>query len=73
MTRRNIASGDMKTGEVRSEKVRRLLGGIPRGGYVWGYIIIALFAALLVVAALLIEYPYGHGESIMRHILSDIL
>lgn len=35
--------------ELRSEKVRKILGEIPRSLVVWGYIVLAVTAAGLIV------------------------
>lgn len=54
--------------ELRSEKVRKLLGEIPLSLVRWGMIImVVIFIALLAVVCLL-PYPYSNGESIIEHI-----
>lgn len=54
--------------ELRSEKVRKLLGEIPQSLVRWGMIImLVIFIALLAVVCLL-PYPYSNGESIIEHI-----
>ena len=56
--------------ELRSEKVRKLLGEIPPSLVRWGtVIIVAIFLALLLVVCF-VPYPHSHGESILQHILS---
>lgn len=54
--------------DLRSEKVRRLIGEIPprlvRGGII---VMLIIFLALL-AAICLLPYPYSSGESILRHI-----
>lgn len=54
--------------ELRSEKVRQILGEVPGRLARWGIAIIAAVFALLLVAVLAIDYPYGEGESIFRHV-----
>ena len=55
--------------ELRSEKVRKILGEIPRSLVIWGTTIIISIFALLIIAVSLIPYPYSDGESILRHFL----
>lgn len=48
--------------ELRSEKVRNLLGEIPPSLVKWGtVIIVAIFLALLLVVCF-VPYPHSHGE-----------
>ena len=55
--------------ELRSEKVRNLLGEIPPSLVRWGtVIIVAIFLALLLVVCF-VPYPHSYGESILQHIL----
>ena len=55
--------------ELRSEKVRNLLGEIPPSLVRWGaVIIVAIFLALLLVVCF-VPYPYAQGESILQHLL----
>ena len=54
--------------ELRSEKVRNLLGEIPPSLVRWGTaIIIAIFLVLLLVVCFM-PYPHSQGESILQHI-----
>lgn len=63
---RNNVSGDI---ELRSEKVRSLLGEIPPSLVRWGTaIIMAIFIALLLVVCF-VPYPHSKGESILQHII----
>lgn len=55
--------------EMRSEKVRKLLGEIPPSLEKWGSLIIIAILASLIAAVCLLPYPYSNGESILRHIL----
>ena len=69
----------MKTGkkygfdnsELRSEKVRRLLGEIPPSLTRWGIVVIVAVSAALAAALCLLPYPYSGGETILRHILKN--
>ena len=55
--------------ELRSEKVRNLLGEIPPTLVRWGtVVIVAIFLVLLLVLCFM-PYPYSNGESIINHIL----
>ena len=55
--------------ELRSEKVRNLLGEIPPSLVRWGtLIIVAIFLVLLLVVCSM-PYPHSQGESILQHIL----
>ncbi|MCI6161228.1 MAG: hypothetical protein MR681_07840 [Prevotella sp.] len=55
--------------ELRSEKVRNLLGEIPPSLVRWGtVIIVAVFLVLLLVVCFM-PYPHSQGESILQHIL----
>ena len=55
--------------ELRSEKVRNLLGEIPPALVRWGMVIIvAIFLTLLLVVCF-VPYPHSHGESILQHLL----
>lgn len=55
--------------ELRSEKVRKLIGEIPPALVRWGtVIIVAIFLTLLLVVCFM-PYPYSNGESILQHLL----
>lgn len=63
---KNIKNNEI---ELRSEKVRNLLGEIPPALVRWGtVIIVAIFLALLLVICFM-PYPYSNGESILQHLL----
>ena len=54
--------------ELRSEKVRKLLGEIPPALVRWGtVIIVAIFLTLLLVVCF-VPYPHSQGESILQHL-----
>ncbi len=58
--------------ELRSVKVRDLLGEIPPALVRWGtVIIVAIFLALLLVVCF-VPYPYSNGESILQHIIYNL-
>lgn len=54
--------------ELRSEKVRNLLGEIPPSLVRWSTVIITVIFLALLATVCLIPYPYSNGESILRHI-----
>lgn len=56
--------------ELRSEKVRKLIGEIPPSLVRWGTAIIALIVVALLAAVCLLPYPYSDGESIIEHLLT---
>lgn len=60
-------------GSERSEKVRRIMAGLPRGLVIWGWVILGLVAAGLIAAFLVVEWPYSEGESIASHVLGIIV
>jgi len=55
--------------ELRSEKVRKLIGEIPPSLVRWGTAIIAIVFLTLLAAICLLPYPYSNGESILRHFI----
>lgn len=55
--------------EIRSEKVRQLIGDIPPSLVRWGTAIIATIFIALIVAVCLLPYPYSNGESILQHLI----
>ncbi len=63
---------EKKTGidriELRSEKVRDLLGEEPASPLRWSIAVICLVFAVIIAAVMCMDYPYGHGETIFRHI-----
>lgn len=54
--------------ELRSEKVRRILGEEPGGVLRWGIAAMCMIFALLIAVLLFVKYPYGNGETILEHI-----
>lgn len=55
--------------ELRSEKVRNLLGDIPPALVRWGIAVIVLIFIALIAAICLLPYPYSNGETILQHLL----
>ena len=55
--------------ELRSEKVRKLIGEIPPSLVRWGTAIRAIVFIALLAAVCLLPYPYSNGESILRHFI----
>jgi hypothetical protein len=55
--------------ELRSKKVRQLIGEIPPSLVRWSIAIIAIVFIALVAAVCLLPYPYSNGESILRHFI----
>ena len=53
--------------ELRSEKVRNLLGEIPPSIIRWGTVIIVAIFLILVICFM--PYPYSNGESILQYIV----
>ena len=54
--------------ELRSEKIRNLLGEIPPALVRWGTVmIVAVFLILLLVVCFM-PYPHSQGESILQHL-----
>lgn len=54
--------------ELRSEKVRNLLGEIPPALVRWGSVIIVAIFLILLLAVCFVPYPYSQGESILQHL-----
>ena len=55
--------------ELRSEKVRNLLGEIPPSLVRWGTVIIVAIFLILLLVVCFMPYPHSQGESILQHIL----
>lgn len=55
--------------ELRSEKVRQLIGEIPPSLVRCGTVIIAIVFIALITALCLLPYPYSNGESIIQHFI----
>ncbi len=57
--------------ELRSEKVRNIIGAVPPALVRWGIAIITLILLLLVAAVCLLPYPYGGGKTILQYLISQ--
>lgn len=57
------------TAPLRSPKVRDILDKPPKSLVLGGLIAIILIFLLVILAMVVIPYPYGSGESIFHHIL----
>lgn len=55
--------------ELRSEKVRNLLGEIPPSLVRWGTVIIVAVFLILLLVVCFVPYPHSQGESILQHLL----
>lgn len=69
MNGKNTKKNIVNNMELRSEKIRNLLGELPPVLVRWGTAIIAVIVLTLLAVVCLMPYPYSHGESILRHIL----
>lgn len=54
--------------ELRSEKVRNIIGIIPQSLVYWGIAIITIIFVILMSIIFLVSYPYGAGETIFQHL-----
>lgn len=57
--------------QLRSEKVRNLLGEIPSSLTVCGIVVIVLIIVALLGVVCFVPYPYSDGESILSYVLSS--
>ncbi len=55
--------------ELRSEKVRNLLGKIPPSLVRWSTVIIVAIILALLIVVCFVPYPHSKGESILQHII----
>ena len=63
-----VASNDI---ELRSEKVRQLLGEIPPALVTWGTEIILFIFLVLIIVVCFVPYPHSQGESILQHLIKE--
>lgn len=56
--------------ELRSEKVRNIIGTIPTALVRWSFVIITIILVMLMLVVFLVPYPYGAGETIFQHLFS---
>ncbi len=59
--------------EIRSGKVRNILGEVPNPIIRWGISILFIIFIGLILIVLKLRFPYGNGESIWQHIFSSSL
>lgn len=64
-TKKNINSNQI---ELRSEKVRNIIGTIPSALVRWGIAVITIIFITLMFVIFLVPYPYGEGETIFQHL-----
>ncbi|MCM1141600.1 MAG: hypothetical protein NC453_23760 [Muribaculum sp.] len=55
--------------ELRSEKIRNIIGSIPSGLVRWGTVIVVFFFALLILSLLMVPSPEIDGESFGGYML----
>ncbi len=55
--------------ELRSERVRKLIGEIPSALVHCGIAILILIFFALLAGFCLLPFPYSHGESILQHLI----
>ena len=55
--------------ELRSEKVRNLLGEMPPSLVRWGTVIIIVLFLVLLLIGCFMPYPHTQGESILQYLL----
>lgn len=56
--------------ELRSEKVRNIIGTIPPALVRWGIVVIAIIFVMLMLVVFLVPYPYGDGETIFQYLFN---
>lgn len=54
--------------ELRSEKVRNIIGTIPPALVRWSIAVITIILCVLMLVVFLVPYPYGAGETIFQHL-----
>ena len=55
--------------ELRSEKVRNLLGEMPPSLVRWGTVIIIVLFLILLLIGCFMPYPHAQGKSILQYLL----
>lgn len=56
--------------ELRSEKVRSIIGTIPSTLVRWSIAIIVIILVILMLVVFLVPYPYGQGETIFQYLFN---
>jgi len=59
---------DLDKINLRSEKVRNIIGVIPPVLVHWSIAIIVIIFVILMLVLFLVPYPYGAGETIFLHL-----
>ena len=57
--------------DLHSDKVRKLLGEMPKFLLIYGIAVTAIVCIGLIAAVCLLPYPYSDGESILTHLLRN--
>lgn len=60
-----------KNMELRSEKVRAILGTMPKALMRWSIVVITVILTALTAVITAAPYPYGGSETILQHILNN--
>ena len=55
--------------ELRSEKVRKILGEMPPSLLRWGWVILVAIFLILLLIICFVPYPHSYGESILQHLI----
>lgn len=58
--------------DLRSKKVRDLLGEIPPSLVSWGTAVIVVIFMILLLVVCFMPYPYSNGESILQHVFMNM-
>ncbi|MCL1615917.1 hypothetical protein M3090_05845 [Bacteroides sp. ET71] len=53
--------------ELRSEKVRNIIGTIPPALVCWSIVVIAIIFVGLLLVLFFVPYPYEEGETFFQH------
>lgn len=53
--------------ELRSEKVRNIIGTIPPALVRWSVAVMVMIVIGLLLVLFLVPYPYGEGETFFQH------
>ncbi len=58
--------------ELRSEKVRRIVGKMPRALHRWSVAILILITVILILVFCLVPFPYSDKESLLSYLLKRL-
>lgn len=56
--------------ELRSEKVRNIIGTIPPALVRWSIVIITIILVMLILVVFFVPYPYGEGYTILQYLFN---